>query len=118
MVKVRQQPGTANGVIFLTLQDESGDANIIVWEKVGEAHRQALYGSSLMLVTGFIQKEGECAHLIARSIVDLSYLLAEIGGRDTALKPPHQPGDEFRSGGPYFDHRVPAEARSQIRQKS
>ena len=118
MVKVRQQPGTANGVIFITLQDESGDANIIVWEKVGKAHRQELYGASLMLVTGFIQKEGECVHLIARSIVDLSHMLAEIGDRDTALKPPHQPGDEFRKGGPHFDHRVPAEARAQLLHRS
>lgn len=118
MVKVRQQPGTAKGVIFVTLQDESGDANVIVWEKVGEAHRQALYGASLMLATGFIQREGECVHLIARSIVDLSHMLAEIGNRDTALKPLHQPGDEFRNGGPHFDSRVRAEVRAQIQNKS
>ena len=118
MVKVRQQPGTAKGVIFITLQDETGDANIIVWEKVGEGHRQALYGASLMLVTGFIQKEGECVHLIARSIVDLSHMLAEISDRDTALKPPHQPGDEFRNGGTHFDHRIPEDERALLVHRS
>ncbi|MFT4077489.1 MAG: error-prone DNA polymerase [Asticcacaulis sp.] len=111
MVNVRQRPGSANGVIFMTIEDETGDANVIVWEKVGEQHKQAVFGASLILITGYIQREGEVVHLIARSAVDLSHMLASIGGRDDPLNPPHQPGDEFRNGGPGEDPRVVRQAR-------
>jgi error-prone DNA polymerase len=118
IVTVRQRPGSANGVIFITLQDESGDANVIVWDKVGVTQKQALYDSQLMLITGFIQKEGEVVHLIARSIVDLSYMLSLIGEREETVRLPHQPEDEFRNGGPGFDHRVPLEARQAVNVRS
>ncbi len=117
MVNVRQRPGSANGVIFMTVEDETGDANVIVWEKVGEQYKAAVHGSSLILITGNIQKEGEVVHLIARSVVDLSYMLATIGERDDALNPPHQPGDEFRRGGPGVDPRVARQARIEHRSR-
>jgi error-prone DNA polymerase len=106
LVNVRQRPGSANGVIFMTIEDESGDANVVVWEKVGEQYKQAVFGASLVLITGYIQKEGDVVHLIARTVVDLSHMLASIGERDVALHLPHQPGDEFRNGGPGVDPRV------------
>ncbi|HTN41895.1 MAG TPA: OB-fold nucleic acid binding domain-containing protein, partial [Asticcacaulis sp.] len=115
MVNVRQRPGSANGVIFMTIEDESGDANVIVWEKIGEQYKQAVYGSSLILITGLVQREGDVVHLIARSVVDLSHMLADIGDRDTPMQVPHQPGDEFRRGGPGVDPRV---ARAQIQHRS
>jgi len=114
MVIGRQRPGSANGVIFVTLQDETGHANIIVWEKVAQAHKRPVYDSQLMLVTGFIQREGEVVHLIARSVVDLSHLLSQIGERDETPRMPHQPGDEFRNGGPGRDHRVPPQGDAQV----
>lgn len=107
MVLVRQRPGSANGVVFMTIEDESGDANIVVWEKTGHEYKTALYGSTMIVVSGYIQREGEVVHLIARSLADMSPLLATVGRRDIALKAPHQPGDEFRNGGPNWDHRVP-----------
>jgi error-prone DNA polymerase len=117
MVNVRQRPGSANGVIFMTIEDESGDANVIVWETVGEAHKQAVFGATMVLVTGFIQKEGEVVHLIARTVVDLSYMLAGIGGRNAPLNAPHQPGDEFRNGGPGVDPRVARVAQIEHRSR-
>ncbi len=99
MVNVRQRPGSAKGVIFMTIEDESGDANVVVWEKVGVEYKQAVHGASLVLITGYIQKEGEVVHLIARTAVDLSHMLATIGDRNDKLKAPHQPGDELRNGG-------------------
>ncbi|MFT4077567.1 MAG: error-prone DNA polymerase [Asticcacaulis sp.] len=111
MVNVRQRPGSAKGVIFMTIEDETGDANVVVWEKVGEQYKQGVFGASLVLITGYIQREGEVVHLIARSAVDLSHMLASVGGRDDPLKPPHQPGDEFRNGGPGEDPRVARQAR-------
>jgi len=106
LVLVRQRPGSANGVIFMTIEDESGDANVVVWEQVGEQYRHALHGSGMVLVSGYIQREGEVVHLIARSLANLSPLLATVGQRD-GFRMPHQPGDEFRNGGPGGDSRVP-----------
>lgn len=106
MVLVRQKPGSANGVMFMTLEDETRDANVVVWEKVATAHKAAVYGSSFVVINGYIQREGEVVHLIARSVFDLSPLLASIGERDTPLSVPRMPGDEFRNGGPGQDARV------------
>ncbi|MFT4077571.1 MAG: OB-fold nucleic acid binding domain-containing protein [Asticcacaulis sp.] len=117
MVNVRQRPGSAKGVIFMTIEDETGDANVVVWEKVGEEYKQAVFGASLVLITGYIQREGEVVHLIARSAVDLSHMLASVGGCDDPLKPPHQPGDEFRNGGPGVDPRVARQARIEHRSR-
>jgi error-prone DNA polymerase len=117
MVNVRQRPGSANGVIFMTIEDESGDANVVVWEKVGEQYKQAVFGASLVLITGFVQKEGEVVHLIARAVVDLSHMLSTIGEREAALHLPHQPGDEFRNGGPGVDPRVAKQAGIQHRSR-
>ena len=64
----RQRPGTASGVVFVTLEDETGHANVIVWNSVAERHRRALLGSRLMEVTGRIQREGEVLHLIAERL--------------------------------------------------
>jgi error-prone DNA polymerase len=116
MVNVRQRPGSAKGVIFMTIEDETGDANVVIWEKVGIDYKQAVFGATLILITGFIQKEGDVVHLIARSVVDLSFMLASIGGRNAPLNVPHQPGDEFRNGGPGVDPRVAKVA--QIQHKS
>ena len=118
MVNVRQRPGSANGVIFMTIEDETADANIVVWEKVGDEYKQAVFGASLILITGIVQKEGEVVHIIARTAVDLSHMLATIGDRDTPLQLPHQPGDEFRNGGPGVDPRVAREGSAQIRHQS
>ena len=118
MVNVRQRPGSANGVIFMTIEDESGDANVIVWEKVGEQYKQAVFGASLILITGYMQKEGEAVHLIARTAVDLSHMLATIGERNATLQLPHQPGDECRNGEPGIDPRVARYAAAQIQHRS
>ncbi len=117
MVNVRQRPGSAKGVIFMTIEDETGDANVVIWEKVGVDYKQAVFGATLILITGFIQKEGDVVHLIARSVVDLSFMLASIGGRNVALQAPHQPGDEFRNGGPGVDPRVAKVAQIEHRSR-
>ena len=115
MVNVRQRPGSAKGVIFLTIEDKSGDANVVVWESVEAQYKQAIHNSSLILITGYIQKEGDVVHLIARSVVDLSHMLASIGDRNVALQAPHQPCDELRNDGPGEDLRVTKVAQIQRR---
>ena len=72
LVLVRQRPGTASGVIFVTLEDEDNIANIIVWPKVFETYRRELLGSRLLMVTGKLQKQGIVTHVIADTLVDIS----------------------------------------------
>ncbi|MEI7297037.1 error-prone DNA polymerase [Paraburkholderia tropica] len=78
IVTVRQRPGTANGVMFMTLEDESGSVNIIVWESVLEKFRREALGSSLLAVYGVWQRQGEVRHLVANRLVDVSQLLGEL----------------------------------------
>jgi error-prone DNA polymerase len=78
LVITRQRPGSAEGVTFVTLEDESGSVNLIVWRDVAERQRQALIGSRLMGVAGKLQLEGEVMHVIARRLVDLSHWLGRL----------------------------------------
>ncbi len=79
LVITRQRPGTASGVIFLTLEDETGSANVVVWNAVYEQFRRAVIAGRLLRVTGEVQREGGVTHLIARRIEDLSGLLDGLG---------------------------------------
>ena len=78
IVMFRQRPGTASGVVFVSLEDETGIVNLICWPKVVEQQRAALLGSRLMLVEGELQKEGGVTHVIASRIVDASRWLGGI----------------------------------------
>jgi error-prone DNA polymerase len=74
----RQRPDTASGVIFVTLEDETGSVNVIVWRDLADSQRRELLGSRLMGVYGVIEREGEVVHLIARRLVDYSALLGKL----------------------------------------
>jgi error-prone DNA polymerase len=78
LVITRQRPGSAQGVTFVTLEDETGSINLIVWRDVAERQRRALVGSRLMGVAGELQVEGEVVHVIARRLVDLSRWLGAL----------------------------------------
>ncbi|GLU35060.1 error-prone DNA polymerase [Trinickia caryophylli] len=78
IVTVRQRPDTAKGVIFVTIEDETGNVNVILWPKVLERQRKEALGASLLAVFGVWQCEGEVRHLVAHRLVDLSYLLGEL----------------------------------------
>ncbi len=78
IVLMRQRPATASGVTFLTLEDESGQVNVIVWERVGRAQRRALLESRLLEVHGELQQQDGVTHLIARRLIDRSALLGEL----------------------------------------
>lgn len=79
LVITRQRPGTASGVIFLTLEDETGVSNVVVWPKLYETYRRSVMGARLLRVTGYLQREGIVVHLIAQHIEDLSPRLSELG---------------------------------------
>lgn len=78
LVLVRQRPGTAKGVIFLTLEDETGVANVVVWAKVYERFRRAVIAGRLLRVTGRLQREAGVAHVVAEGIEDCSALLDKL----------------------------------------
>ncbi len=75
LVILRQRPGTAKGVIFLTLEDETGVVNIIVWRKMYETFRRAVIAGRLLRVTGQLQRAHSVTHVIAHQIEDISPML-------------------------------------------
>jgi error-prone DNA polymerase len=78
LVITRQRPGSASGVTFVTMEDETGYVNLIVWKRVAEAQRAALLESRLLLVRGKLQREGDVLHVIAHRLTDLSALLGDL----------------------------------------
>jgi DNA polymerase III alpha subunit len=75
LVLVRQRPGTAKGVIFVTLEDETGVCNVIVWRHVYERFRRAVIAGRCLRVTGRMQREGGVSHILAEEIEDISPML-------------------------------------------
>ena len=75
LVLVRQRPGSARGVIFMTLEDETGTVNIVVWPNILEKYRPAVLGARLALVRGRVQRAGEIVHLVAAHLEDLTHWL-------------------------------------------
>jgi error-prone DNA polymerase len=105
LVLVRQMPGSAKGVMFITIEDETGIANLVIWPKVFEKQRRVILAARMMAVHGRIQREGEVVHLVAHRVTDLSSALASVGDRDAAFPLPHGRGDEFHHGSPGLDPR-------------
>ncbi|MEQ9061513.1 MAG: error-prone DNA polymerase [Gammaproteobacteria bacterium] len=81
LVTMRQRPGTATGVVFVTLEDETGTINLVVWSSLVEAQRRELLHARLLGVTGEVQREGEVIHVLARRLEDHSVLLGELTTR-------------------------------------
>jgi error-prone DNA polymerase len=106
LVLIRQRPGSAKGVMFMTIEDETGISNVVIWSKKLEQYRREILGAQLISVYGRIQREGEVVHLVAHRLSDLSADLGKIGERDESFSYPHGRGDEFRHGIPPSDRRT------------
>jgi error-prone DNA polymerase len=78
LVITRQRPGSASGVIFVTMEDETGYVNLIVWNRVAVAQRAALLESRLLEVHGTLQREGDVQHVIAQRLINLSAMLGDL----------------------------------------
>jgi error-prone DNA polymerase len=100
LVLVRQKPGSAKGVMFMTIEDETGVCNVVVWPSLFEKQRRIVLGTSMMAINGKIQREGGVVHLVAQRLFDLSGDLASLGERHTAFRVPTGRGDEFAHGSP------------------
>jgi error-prone DNA polymerase len=78
LVTIRQRPGSAQGVIFITMEDETGVVNVIVWPSLIEKQRRIVVGARLLGVQGKVQREGEVIHVVANRLIDYTALLGEL----------------------------------------
>ncbi len=78
LVVTRQRPGTATGVVFITLEDETGTINLIVWSSLVETQRREVLAARLLGVDGEVQREGDVVHVIAKRLHDHSQLLGRL----------------------------------------
>lgn len=98
LVLVRQKPGSAKGVMFITLEDETEIANLVVWASVFEHHRRLILSASMMACRGRVQRAGEVVHVVAEELTDLSGWLGRIAReeRPDGTFVPAGRGDEAR----------------------
>ena len=99
LVLVRQKPGSAKGVMFITIEDETGVANLVIWPSLYEQQRRIVLSASMLVVDGKVQREGDVVHIVATRLHDASALLASVGDRGEAFPLSHGRGDEFHRGG-------------------
>ena len=85
LITIRQRPGTAKGVIFMTIEDETAIANIIVWPKVFERFRPIVLGARYIAVSGCMQAESDVIHVVAERLEDLTPLLARLAEGGTEI---------------------------------
>jgi error-prone DNA polymerase len=105
-VLVRQRPGSASGVIFMTIEDETGIANAIIWPKIFETFRPIVLGTRLVSVTGKLQNEQGVIHIVAERLDDLSPLLHRLSAEADVVQTPTA-GDEVKRSSPPRPPRHP-----------
>ncbi len=93
LVLVRQKPGSAKGVMFITIEDETGVANLVIWPKLFEKQRRLILSAGMIAVDGRVQREGEVVHMVAYRLIDLSAELRGVGERSGAFAMPRGRGD-------------------------
>ncbi len=93
IVLVRQRPGSAHGVMFITVEDETGVANLVLWADRFERQRRLVLQAGMIACHGRVQREGEVTHVVTDRLEDLSDLLRGVGGRDEAFPLAHGRGD-------------------------
>ena len=92
LVLFRQRPATAKGTIFITIEDETGAANLIVWPKIAAQYRRAVFGAKVLLCEGVLQKESDVIHVVSRHLTDWTAMLKNLQpGQSDALQPATQP---------------------------
>jgi error-prone DNA polymerase len=110
LVLVRQRPGTASGVIFMTLEDETGIANIVVWPKLFEQFRREVLGGRLIAIDGPVQSESDVIHVIAERVHDWTPLLGQLSAHGPEIDST-APTDEPRKSAAPGSRRHPRNVR-------
>lgn len=110
LITIRQRPGTAKGILFVTIKDETGFANLVVWEKVFEKYRKEILQAKLFMVEGKLQIEGDVIHVVSNRCFNLNKMLHNL----TAVTNDNFPflpsrGDEVTSPFPYDARQIPKE---------
>ncbi len=100
IVLVRQKPGSAKGVMFITIEDETGVANLIVWPSVFEKQRRLVLSAGMIACHGRVQREGDVIHVVTERLDDLSDLLRSVGQRHEAQEEPPGQGEVPAQGEP------------------
>jgi error-prone DNA polymerase len=108
LVLVRQRPGSASGVIFMTLEDETDIANAVVWPKVFERFRPVVLGARLTAVSGPVQKESGVIHVVAERLIDLTPMLAALSADAHDLEALARADEVRRPGNDQRDRRSPS----------
>jgi error-prone DNA polymerase len=98
LVLVRQKPGSAKGVTFMTIEDETDVANIVIWSALFEKQRSLILSSGMIGCRGHVQKEGGVIHIVAEQFFNLRDMLRSVGDRDHPLQIRHGRGDEAKMG--------------------
>jgi error-prone DNA polymerase len=101
VVLARQRPGSAKGVIFMTLEDETGVVNVVVWPRTTEAFRRVVMTSRLAWVRGRIQRTGKIVHLVADRLEDITGWLSQLSENGDAIHQKHGP---YAAGPPLAHH--------------
>jgi error-prone DNA polymerase len=99
LVTVRQRPGSAKGVMFITLEDETDIANLIIWPSLFDRQRRVILGAQMLACRGKVQAANGVIHVVAEHLIDQSDLLRRVGGSDEAFVIPAERGDEAIHGG-------------------
>jgi len=86
LVLVRQRPGTASGIVFVTMEDEIATANLVVWSTVFDAHRSIVMGSDLLACCGTVQEADGVIHVVAKELYDISAMLKRVSEDDTDIE--------------------------------
>jgi DNA polymerase III alpha subunit len=107
IVLIRQRPGSANGVVFITIEDETGIANLIVWPAILERFRRAALGATLLRCTGKLQREESVIHVVADRLEDMTPRLNTLRNRTGEAEPRPAPKSLFISPAkpPGYDSR-------------
>jgi len=97
VVLIRQRPGSAKGVLFITIEDETGVANAILWPDRFEAQRRIVLSAAMLSIRGVVQREGEVIHVVTARMEDMTPMLHAVGQMDF----PHRtsPADGAKTGG-------------------
>jgi error-prone DNA polymerase len=99
LITVRQRPGTAKGVLFITIEDETGFANLVVWSKTFEKYRKQILQSRLLMVSGKLQIEGEVIHVVVNTCYNLNELMSlDTEGRNIGSVQKRMPTKEAPPG--------------------
>jgi error-prone DNA polymerase len=98
LVLVRQKPGSARGVTFMTIEDETDVANLVIWPTLFEQQRRLILSAGMIACRGRVQREGMVTHVVAEHMLDLSNLLRSVGDRTEPFPLQHGRGDEAKHG--------------------